>query len=467
MLERWVGRFFFILVLCMPFTRRFSKIFRSFFESIIPSNVSLPHTFDWHQGVYIADFPFLFLIIGRILLGRFSWRLWIAGSSQRFLSLFLVTVFVSILTSSTPTYLIHYFRFIHLLLPCLLFYFLSEGKILEDRKALLSQVAKAVVIMAAFESLVCVGQYFSQHAIGLKYLGEHTLTSRHVVAPSIPVSDGSLSIVDHWLGASGGSKAIIRAVGTLYHPNICGGFLVFSLLFSYILFLRVVRKKWISLAIFLQVVALFLTFSRAALYAWVMATALWFFFLKLREKKLVFLLLASAVFCLIIFYPQLSDRGGVFSYNATARGSDMTRLEYQRIAMAIILDHPLLGLGFDHYLMDGFYYVQKVGFDKGFFFNFVHNIFLFIGAENGLLGLGFFLAFMGTVIKQGWSIRKEVEGATLMALFLCFIFLGGCDIYLFMSQIGRWMFFLTAGGLVSLAPRKPATATAARIVVVS
>ena len=465
MLERWVGRFFFILLLCMPFTRRFSKIFRSFFESILPTDIHLPHTFDWHHGIYIADFAFLFLILGLIFLGRFSWRLWITGSSHRFLSLFLVTAFVSILTSSTPTYLIHYFRFFHLLIPCLLFYFLSEGKILKDRKALLTQVAKAVVIMAAFESLVCVGQYFSQHSIGLKYLGEPPLTSRHVAAPSISVSDGSLTVVDHWLGVSGGPKAIVRAVGTLYHPNICGGFLVFSLLFSYILFLRIVRKKWISLAIFLQVVALFLTFSRAALYAWVMATALWFFFLKLKEKKLVFLILASVAFCLILFYPQLSDRGGIFSYNETTRGSDMTRLEYQRIATAIILDHPLLGIGFDHYLMDGYDYVQKVGYEKDFFFNFVHNIFLFIGAENGLLGLALFLAFMGTVIKQGWSIRKEVEGATLMALFLCFIFLGMCDIYLFMSQIGRWMFFLTAGGIVSLIPRK--VPAAARIVVVS
>ncbi len=462
MLERWVPRFFFILLLCIPFTRRFSKIFRSFFESIIPSDLSLPSTFDWHQGMYIADFPFLFLMLGLIFLGRFSWRLWTAGSSQRFLSLFLTTVFLSILFSSTPAYLIHYFRFIHLLLPCMLFYFLSEGKILGDRKALLSQAAKVIVIMAVFESLVCVGQYFSQQSVGLKYFGEPPLTSRHVAAPSIVVSDGSLTIFDHWLGESKGPKAIIRAVGTLYHPNICGGFLVFGLLFSYMLFLKADRKRWISLAIFLQVLALFLTFSRAALYAWVMATALWFFFLKLKEKKLAFLLPACAIFCLILFYPQLADRGGVVSYTETARSSDLARLEYQRIAGTIMRDHPLLGIGFDHYLMDGYYYVKRLGFDSVYLFNFVHNIFLFIGAENGFLGLGFFLAFIGTVIKQGWSARKETEGATLMALFLCFIFLGSCDIYLFMSQIGRWMLFFTAGGLISLAP-KPA---AARVIVV-
>ncbi|MBS0615908.1 MAG: O-antigen ligase family protein [Verrucomicrobia bacterium] len=458
MVERWVSRVFFLFLLCMPLTRRFSKIFRSYFESIIPSDIQLPGTFDWHHGVYIGDFAYLLLFIVLAIVGRWSWKLWVQSPTQRYLTLFLATVFISILTSSSPHYPIHYLRFMHLLLPCLLFYFMSEGKILNDRKTLLTQVATAVVILGAFESLVCLVQYFTQHGVGLKYLGEPALTSRHVPAPSISVADGSLTLFDHWL-SPGEHKPIIRAVGTLYHPNICAGFLVFSLLFSYALYLKVGRKRWINLAIFLQIVALFVTFSRAALYAWVLGTALWFFFLKLREKKLALLLLSSAVFCLVLFYPQLSDRGGVFSYNATARGSDYTRLEYALIAGSIIQDHPWLGIGFDHYLIDGPAYAYKLGFTNGYYFNYVHNIFLFIAAENGLIGLIFFLLFIVTVVQQGWSVRKGPEGATLMALFICFLFLGSCDIYLFMSQIGRFMLFLTAAGIVSIAPaRKPATA---------
>lgn len=457
MVDRWIGRFFFLLLLSLPFTRRFNKIFRSFFESIIPSDVTLPQCFDWHYGVYISDFAFVLLLVALIAWRKLQGNLWVKTPAQVFLSLFLITVFISILFSSTPHYPIHYFRYVHLLLPCLLFYGISGGAILSDRKALFAQLTKAVVIMAVFQSLLCIAQYFTQHSVGFKYLGEISLTSRHATISSIIVSDGSLTLFDHWL-TPGAPKAIIRAVGTLFSPNICGGFLVFSLLFSYIVFLKAIKKKWISLAIFLQVTALFLTFSRAALYSWVIATALWFFFLKLREKRLSFLVLGSTAFCLTLFYPQLSDRGGVVSYTAIARESDLMRLDYQQVATSIIKDHPLLGIGFDHYNIDGYDYAQKLAFGKNFVFSFVHNIFIYIGAESGLLGLAFFLLFIGAVIKQGWAVRKEVEGAALLALFISFIFLGSCDAYLYMWQIGRFIFFVTAAGLVFLAPRKPAAA---------
>jgi O-antigen ligase len=63
--------------------------------------------------------------------------------------------------------------------------------------------------------------------------------------------------------------------------------------------------------------------------------------------------------------------------------------------------HPLLGVGPDHFPL----VVHEYGWPKG---KEAHSLWMQIGAELGLPGLGLLLAYYGLVIKRLWPIARGV-----------------------------------------------------------
>jgi len=430
-------KLFFLLVVWIPFQKRFHKFFRSFSESLIDPAWNLPPVFEKNIGFFITDIPLILLAFW--VVRKTNICEWLQGE-RKYLIGFLLAALASIALSAHPSYGLYYFRWLHLALPALLFFVVTASSFTIH----LRHVFLVFLCVGCFESGVAIFQYFARHSVGLKWLGEVSLTSIHNPPAQFIQPDKTLWLIDHLLGVERQENTIIRAYGTLPHPNILGGFLAMTLLASYPVFMR---KRWVGIGIIFQVFALFLTYSRAALFAWIGASLIWFFLAWKRKEKVgsLFFTVVSAIgLSLILLYPQLVQRGGVVNYNAVAQGSDQGRIEYQSIALEMIRDHPFLGLGFSNYFLYAGEYAQKLG-GLAYADSVVHNIYLFVAVETGIIGLCFFIAFLTRLI---WSARNKLadpESAACFSIVAALLALGLCDFYLIYHQSGRLMFFLSCG----------------------
>lgn len=438
-MNQWLQKVFFISVFFIPLQRRFCKVFRGFSESLVDPSWNLPGIFEKNVALFVTDFPILVLFFGFLYLGRVKWRELLFQNDNKYLIMLVAVAFLSIAGSAHPFYALHYIRLVHFILPVLLFCFLSTRLI--DTENLGRKIFQVVLAVALFECFVGITQYFRQDSLGLKLLGEQSLTSRHVSGAGFPMSDGSLWLLDRFFNIHRKAQTVIRAYGTLPHPNVFGGFLVLSLLGTFFLFQEARRKRWLICAIVLQIFTLFITYSRSALFAFALGSLAFLILAYLRKEKIGALaatVFAGSVACIVLLYPQLFERGGVVSYNPVVRSADVGRLVYQQTGTQMIKDHPLLGVGFDNYLIEMGRHPGSQGF-------FVHNIYVFLGAELGLIGIALFLWFILRILKKGWEGKADPVIAVSLAIFSAFLFVGFCDFYLIWHQSGRLMFFLVAG----------------------
>ena len=236
-----------------------------------------------------------------------------------------------------------------------------------------------------FQSILAIGQYLSQKSLGLRLFGES------ILAPDKP---GVAKIVVE-------GEKIVRAYGTLPHPNILAGFLILSILAGFALLFRTkINPKWLymtlSLALSLQILGFLLTFSRTA---WVGGLIAGLVFLGLIIKKcslglefsLNKLKIASFGFILLVFiisisllWPQISSR----FYLETGDQALSQRVFYLKNALNMVKERPLLGIGLGNFTLK---LPQNLEFWQ---YQPVHNIFLLISAELGLIGLILFHSYL-------------------------------------------------------------------------
>lgn len=419
-----------LIVFLIPLQKRFHKPFRDFANALYDPSWNLPALFEKNIGFFAVDIPLMLLFF--FTLKRVPWRDLFFQGEKKFLTAFLLAAVVSIVLSVHPAYALYYFRWLHLLLPAGLFYFLSSTPV--ERRTLFFTILFASLL----QSLIACAQYFLQDSIGLKLLGEACLHSKHQTGASFFSANGSL-----WLfGPEKEGRFLIRAYGTLPHPNILGGFLTMGLIVTCSLFQESRRKFFFAAALAIQVFALALTFSRAALFFFVGAAFLLILLAYRRKEKVAALswtLVASLAVSVALLFSQIVHRGGVFNYNAAAQASDQGRIAYQKVAAAMIRDHPVFGVGFYNFFLFVGEYVKEGAL------SIVHNIYLLIAAETGLVGLALFAAFIGAVVWKGWQGRDDPKTAAMLCLCIAFAAIGFCDFYLIFHQQGRLMLFLAAG----------------------
>jgi O-antigen ligase len=291
--------------------------------------------------------------------------------------------------------------------------------------------------LGSLEAIIAIGQYFSQQALGLRWLAEPKLNSEHFPRASFYMFDGSKTIWETLFFNRGEGASIMRAYGTFYHPNVLGGFLNVTLVVGYYLFFEVkskIQKVFVSGFILLQIFAIFITFSRAAIFGSVLSALLWWLFLrKRREKKVVYLFLTGLTLSFFVLFPQIEKRGGIVNHKGIVVASDNERLSTQSIALQIIKSHCFTGIGFSNYTKHAESY-----YGKGLV---VHNIYLLLWAELGLGAVGFFLLFIGSVLRRALLQMHELKYVALTIAVIVLLFLGLFDFYLLFSQSMRLLFF--------------------------
>ncbi len=320
-----------------------------------------------------------------------------------------------------------------------------------------------IFLSGTLQSLIALCQFIFQKSVGLKILGES------VIAPEI-LGVAKFEIL---------GEKLIRAYGTFPHPNLLAAFLLLSLACGAFLLIYkksspFYKKKYKYVSDLLSknyfytigtVMILFgvcLTYSRSV----ILATVVFIILLWIGHRKkvgdvyrgwckqlrihsifqtaLAVLAIFAVTFLLYnIFAPRLC-----FS-NCFNDNSIELRGRYSAAAAEIIVQNPLTGVGPGNFviaLAD-----SSVGATlQPWEFQPVHNLYLLIASEIGLVGLVFLLIFVSTLIyaymrvKLGRTLNlQSLVGNPFFILLLAFLFLGLIDHYFWTLPQGLLIFWLS------------------------
>lgn len=192
---------------------------------------------------------------------------------------------------------------------------------------------------------------------------------------------------------SGISTTFFRFYSFCHDPNIFGQYLVLIILMSVIFMIRdydagrtlKLRYSFIGVA---AAIILLLTFSRSSFLS-LLSFSFVLYIIKKPIKKIYFVFIVLtivALFSLVTMKRVKSDRMNYFN------GSDLSRLSLNMAAVNMIKDHYVLGVGYENAR-----FVLKKYADKRFplvgELTSVHNVYLAVFAELGILGFGLFIFF--------------------------------------------------------------------------
>lgn len=235
-------------------------------------------------------------------------------------------------------------------------------------KISMTAVIKIISLSALFQSLLALVQWFKQSSIfGYWFFGEQPYNAATAGIDKIIWFNGALKI---------------PPLGTFTHPNVLAGFLVvsFSLTAAYWL-----KKSKLLFIVYLLLITfpLFLTFS---LSGWLAFLFISIPLLLLSIYPKIKALMISAGLILITL--SLS-----FNFSFLAPESSFTRRsQLNKISWQMLLDHPLVGVGLNNFIVS----MEQYGYVSAStrFLQPVHNIYLLVLTESGLIGLSVFLCLL-------------------------------------------------------------------------
>lgn len=291
------------------------------------------------------------------------------------------------------------------------------------------QMAVSFVGGAVLQSILGVWQFLSQSTFAFKWLG---LVSHPVWQAGTSVISGPE--VGRWL----------RAYGAFPHPNILGGYLVISLMVSYLLFLKTKRRSWQTrlLQLFIigiQVMALFFTFSRSTWLAFIFVLVILFcfaYFWDRQKKRLFFLgsnfLVTIGLFLVLSFllWPLIQTR--LAGESVTEVRSTVERVQSYEESKQLFGEHPWLGVGAGNYTI-ALYKMNPTR--PGWEYQPVHNMAMLLLVDLGIIGL-LLLAVVGVIF---FIYQFEIPHFYLFCYFLhgvIYIVLAMFDHYLLSSYTG-------------------------------
>lgn len=288
-----------------------------------------------------------------------------------------------------------------------------------------------------FESFLAIVQSYSQHSLnGIFYfLGERMFSGQ---------TPGIANVSLHGV-------LILRPYGTFPHPNVLGGYLTIIMTTIISAFpndkslVSNIKRSFFLTVLIIGTIALFLTLSRIAIILWIVVLSFWLITTHwkfLNEKifltrytifAICFILLLGVTF---VFSP-LFYRFTQFSFGDE---SVVYREELASSAIAMVLQHPIFGIGLHNFL------VALPSFEtmhsNVLALQPVHNIFLLIAAETGVPGLLLTVWFLYKIGKRNLQAKKINDSSLLLAEV---IVLGMFDHYFLTLQQGQLLFAFVLG----------------------
>ncbi|HVZ11235.1 MAG TPA: hypothetical protein VG941_02385 [Candidatus Paceibacterota bacterium] len=315
----------------------------------------------------------------------------------------------------------------------------------------LARTFEAILYGGLFQSLIAIGQFAAQRSLGFQFAGESVLS---------PVLTGIAAFI------VGGEK-IIRAYGTTPHPNVLAAYLFVALyaFYQYYLYERMestrIFPRWKEIILFgtygITLFGFFLTFSRTLI-------GLWFGLFLIRapivlatehlrrainipanRRRWAGILMAGAAVIglfLVLYWPYVVNRASISSGDEAVQ----LRVLYNQEAVRGSIHWFGVGIGnFVPWLMR-----QDIRLPLGEYQP-VHNIYLLLYSEIGLIGAVIFGAFL-TVLCVQWYLRTEFKKLYHLSLGLVFaglLIAGLFDHFLLTIQTGRLLLWFMAGLIAS------------------
>jgi putative inorganic carbon (hco3(-)) transporter len=166
-------------------------------------------------------------------------------------------------------------------------------------------------------------------------------------------------------------------------------------------------------------------------------------------RRLALLMLVPVI--LLVTVPTLRQR--VLSIGDTRFASNSERLQMWRIGARVLQDHPLLGVGPGNIRNVSASYQTPEQHQTYGHWGHLHNTYVHIAAERGILGLAAFLFFIGTL---GWTLLRalrrlsteEIERRTILLTALLGLtgwLVSGLTEAVYNNSSIQMMFYFTAG----------------------
>ena len=368
--------------------------------------------------IYLTDLLILALVL-------FSWPLlkkWLKKgwkNKTKILSLGLVLFFLvlNIIFSARP--LVSFYRFLRLGEFFFLIFFLKRFQF--------SLWPQALLLGNLASSFLAWGQVFKGGSLEgiFWWLGERSF---NLATPGIALAQ----IGDHLL---------LRPYATFSHPNSLAGFLLISLLLLWGARESFKNKGFLKLALLFLGLTLFLTFSFAA-YLGVGLVLIIFLEKKWPKKGLALGIL------LYIIVVLLSIEAGLVEQKSLNE-----RLVLAQNALALIKKRPLLGVGLGNFIPAQAEMLPFVRQDVNLLQP-VHNIYLLIASETGLIGL---LVFITMVVKIFWRAgnmtrrykAQAIHRAYAIRPYILILFLGLFDHY-WLTLPQNFLLFAVVLGFINM-----------------
>lgn len=323
----------------------------------------------------------------------------------------------------------------------------ATSKLLKMGVVKFENILAVIAASSVVQSLIGIGQFIRQESLGLARLGEP------LIGPDV---GGAAKII-----AEGGK--VLRAYGTFPHPNVLAAFLVVGLLAMYYFWLKrpsewKVFSGWRTLrsdlfygiGIFVIILGLTFAFSRAA---WLVVGIFTLFIILyslfriwwIQAVRLSILLVAIVIILFTGFKNFILPRAQIsFTEPAVTQ-----RVGYNDIGFGLIKSNPI-GVGIGNQVL---YSVKNevyknAGMTQVWQWQPIHNIYLLIASEIGILGLFAFLLFVGKLLLSGFVVSR-LSSFVLLIMFCSLLALGLFDHFLWTLQPGRLMLWLTIGLVMS------------------
>jgi O-antigen ligase len=212
-------------------------------------------------------------------------------------------------------------------------------------------------------------------------------------------------IAKHFFGQTDGIPAFFvreeRIRSFSGHYMVFGGLLMLAVLLGFYFLLKNPRDRWSWAFLGLNLYGLMLTGTRGAWLGLAVGFVLWGFFTNKR-----WMLAGLAALLTVFLLVPNSGRDRIFDIlqrnDRFERSSDVERLLIWKAGLRIVQDHMVFGIG--HGSIGKVYPSYKETKATEQTVSHMHNNFMQIAVQNGLVGLGVFLAWLGVYV---WTVRRE------------------------------------------------------------
>jgi O-antigen ligase len=263
---------------------------------------------------------------------------------------------------------------------------------------------------------------------------------------------------------------LVRVPGTMGWPNTAGTFLAALTSMAIILYITKADKKLNTLSlvtILAGSIAIIATYSRGSWFAFFVALAIGIFISHARKwlnsgtiLRFTLIVVALLAVLLIAFAaPFTQDIMLRLNQIESSPGVINDRISLNIIAENMILAHPLLGVGLNTFI-DVMREYDTTGVSYRLAYP-VHNAYLLIASETGLVGLGLFLIFTVTILSSYFRATKNMDRFTsvsaicLICGMVVILVSNTADVHLMSEQIFALFWLLAGLGIAFLGMKQP------------